>query len=293
MILSFFMGILLLSFIGFSLGLFLSFISNFFSVKSNPIVDDINNILPGINCGACGYPGCAGYALALAKDDNTAINLCSPGGKSLSEKLGNILGRNADFSDKFVAKVFCMGDDSTSEKDYDFNGEDDCNTLANFFLGDKSCKYGCLGKGDCVKVCPVNAIKRDSLNRIWIDSNECVGCKKCISVCPKSVIKMVPINGGHFVACSSHDTGKVVREVCKKGCIACKICEKVMMSTERIKVTDNLAEVSYSADSNLHNAALKCPPSVIIPIENQKAFVLDIVTKELNSTKIDKATGSN
>ncbi len=281
MIIDLLVGVLLLTLIGFFLGLFLSFISNIFSIKIDPVVEKITELLPGVNCGACGYPGCAGYADALAKNTNIEINLCSPGGKSLVEKLNLLLGKNSDFSDKIVAKVFCMGDDAIASKDYNFNGEDDCLTMANFFQGEKTCKYSCEGKGDCIKACPVEAIKRDSLNRVWIDSGLCVGCKRCVSVCPKNIIKMVPVNGGYFVACSSHNDGKTVREICKKGCIACKICEKLTGDPTRIVVTNNLAEIKYTNTIDLKSAAIKCPTSVIIPIIDQKVFVIDTLNKDL------------
>ena len=131
-------GIALLTIFGFVLGIFLSFASNIFKVESNPLVDKVLEVLPGANCGACGYPGCTGYAEALCCNSDTEINLCSPGGKKLVTILSDMLGKTADYSDKFVAKVFCMGDDKISRKDYEYNGEDDCLTLANLFQGEKS-----------------------------------------------------------------------------------------------------------------------------------------------------------
>ena len=266
-------GILVLSGLGFVFGIGLAFIAKIFHVEIDPKIEQIIEILPGINCGACGYPGCAGYAEALVKDD-VEINLCSPGAQAVMDKIGQILGKTGESKLKYVAKVFCLGDDAVAEKDYEFNGEEDCSTVYNFFKGDKACKYGCVGRGNCIKVCPVNAIKRDEYNRVWIDANICIGCEKCVSVCPPKVIKMVPINGGYFVACSSYEPGKIVRKICKKGCIGCKICEKAA-ALERIKVDNNLAVVNYNSKIDLYEAALKCPSDVIVPIINQTSFMLD------------------
>ena len=173
-----------------------------------------------------------------------------------------------------MAKVFCLGDDAIAIKDYEFNGEEDCTIVHSFFMGDKACKYGCVGRGNCIRVCPVNAIKRDEYNRVWIDASLCIGCEKCLSVCPSSVIKMVPENGGYFVACSSPEPGKIVKKICKKGCIGCKICEKAT-STERIVVENFLAIVNYKSKIDLYPAAVKCPADVIVPIINQTAFMDD------------------
>ncbi len=273
-------GIGVLTGLGLVIGFGLSVASKVFMVEIDPIEENIFNALPGANCGACGYPGCSGYAVALAKDNSIPINLCSPGGKTTLDKLAAILSRDGVIGEHMVAKVCCLGDDAIAKKDFIFNGEDDCFTVYSFYKGEKSCKYGCVGKGSCIKVCPVNAINRDPLNRVWIDSNLCIGCEKCVTVCPPKVIKMFPLNGGHFVACSSHDNSKTVKENCKKGCIGCKICEKATDNPDRIVVTDNLAIINYNNPADLHTAAIKCPANVIVPIKTQKNFMIEILNKQ-------------
>ncbi len=276
-------GFVLLVGLGFVFGIGLAFAASFFHVKTDQKYDKILSTLPGINCGACGYPGCSGYADALSKKD-VEINLCTPGGNDVMEKISIILGKKGIAKEMFVAKVFCLGDDAIALKDYEFNGEEDCTAVSNLFEGEKKCKYGCVGKGNCIRVCPVDAIKRDEYNRVWINANECIGCERCVAVCPKNVIHMVPKNGGYFVACSSHDPGKVVKKICRKGCIACKICEKTA-DIDRIKVEDNLAEVNYESDIDLYQAAVKCPADVIVPIINQTSFMKD--NKKNKSEKKD------
>ncbi|MCG8569726.1 MAG: RnfABCDGE type electron transport complex subunit B [Spirochaetes bacterium] len=272
-------GILTLTLLGFLFGFGLAFIAQIFKVKVDPRVEQVIEALPGINCGACGYPGCTGYADAIVNKD-VEINLCSPGGGDVIARIGEILGKTAAVKEKMVAKVLCLGDDAIAKKDYTFNGEEDCLTVYNFFQGEKSCKYSCIGKGNCIRVCPVDAIKRDHYNRVWINSDICIGCEKCVTVCPTHVIKMVPLEGGHFVACSSHYNGKTVREICKKGCIACKICEKLTPSDNRIVVENNLAIVNYKSNTDLEPAALKCPAHVIVPIKTQEAFLVQTLQKE-------------
>lgn len=266
-------GIGLLSVLGFIFGIGLAFAAKIFHVDVDPKIEQLIESLPGINCGACGYPGCSGYAEALVKDD-VEINLCAPGAGEIIEKISEILGKTGDAKLKIVAKVFCLGDDAVAEKDYQFNGEEDCSTVYSYFQGDKACKFGCVGRGNCMRVCPVDAIKRDEYNRVWINANECIGCEKCVSVCPTNVIGMVPINGGYFVACSSPQPGKIVRKICKKGCIGCKICEK-LASSDRIKVENFLATVNYKSSIDLYPSAVKCPADVIVPIVNQTSFMLD------------------
>ncbi|HOV14742.1 MAG TPA: RnfABCDGE type electron transport complex subunit B [Spirochaetota bacterium] len=281
-------GILLLTVLGFLFGLILAIVAKFFKVEVDQRVTQIIENLPGINCGACGFPGCAGYADAIV-NKNADINLCVPGAGEVIEKIGKIMGKTAQGKLKMVAKVYCLGDDAVSQKDYTFNGEDDCYSVYSFYQGEKSCKYGCVGKGNCMRVCPVDAIKRDDLNRIWIDENICIGCEKCLTVCPTRVIHMVPIDGGHFVACSSHDKGAFVKAVCKKGCFGCKICERLVDDPTRIYVDNNLAIVKYEKKNDIRNAAVKCPANVIAPIVNQKVFMVenkDRAEKKNNQTQI-------
>ncbi len=266
-------GILLLSASGFIFGIGLAFVARIFQVEVDSRIEKIIEILPGLNCGACGYPGCSSYAEALIKN-HAEINLCSPGGHEVMEKIGKLLNKEGEVKLKYVAKIFCIGDDAVSKKDYAFNGEDDCATVYELFNGDKSCKFGCVGRGNCIKVCPVNAIKRDVNNRVWIDANICIGCEKCVSICPSSVIKMIPVDGKYFVGCSNPEPGKVVRKICKRGCIACNICEK-MAGSQRIQVINNLAVVKYDSDVDLQSAAVKCPSDVIVPIKNQSQFMKD------------------
>ncbi len=275
-----FWGILLLSILGFVFGIALAFLAKVFAVKEDPRIGLIQAALPGVNCGACGYPGCAGYADAILKN-GIEINLCTPGGEKSAKIIGNILGIKPITKMKMVAKVMCLGDDRVAAKDYIFDGEEDCSVVYNLFNGDKKCKYGCVGNGNCIRVCPVDAIKRDELNRVWVDSNLCISCERCVTVCPPKVIKMIPETGGHFVACSSYYNGKTVKEICKKGCIGCKICERIS-DPGRITVNNNLAVVNYNITGDLHAAAIKCPADVILPIKDQKSFVK-------NKPVVDKA----
>jgi electron transport complex protein RnfB len=268
-------AIVTLSGLGFVFGLGLAFIAKVFHVETDPRIEQLEkDILPGINCGACGYPGCSGYADAIVTK-NKEINLCSPGGSEVVDAISNLLGVDAESKLQYVAKVHCLGDDAVALKDYEFNGDEDCSTVATYFNGERACKFGCVGRGNCIRMCPVDAIKRDKLNRVWIDANICIGCEKCVAVCPTNVIQMVPKNGEYFVACSSPEPGKIVRKICKKGCIACKICEKASGGVERIEVTNFLARVNYKSDIDLEQAAVKCPADVIVPIINQNRYMLD------------------
>ncbi|MCF6336222.1 MAG: RnfABCDGE type electron transport complex subunit B, partial [Spirochaetales bacterium] len=155
--------------IGGALGIGLAVAARILAVKKDERVGTVEDILPGVNCGACGYPGCSGYAEGIV-NDGADITLCSPGGSEVLAKIAEIMGIEADSEgEKMVAQVHCRGNRDTSTYKFNYSGMDDCNAMQSMYQGDKECRYGCLAGGSCIKVCPVDAITRDSKNRIWVD----------------------------------------------------------------------------------------------------------------------------
>lgn len=279
-----FIAIFSVSVLGFVFGLILSLASRFLKVKVDERIEKIYKALPGSNCGACGFAGCFGYAENVV-NQGAEINLCPVGGSPAIEAIAKIMGVQARNSGpKMVAAIHCIGDNHICQKDYKYNGSQDCLSIRLFFGGNKTCKYGCLGEGTCMEICPVNAIKRDNLDRIYVDSKKCIGCKKCVSVCPVGIIHMIPEDSGYFVACQSHDPGKIVKKVCSKGCIACKICQK-NSENNAYKVEGFLATIDYGIKEDLSVAAIKCPVRVIIPLHPEQRQILMLQKNEKQVNK--------
>ena len=144
------------------IGLFIGIVLGIASEKFKVVVDEkeqkIRSVLPGNNCGGCGYAGCDALAKAIANGE-AAVNACPVGGAPVAEQVGEIMGISADDSVKEVAFVKCAGTcDKTKDKDLYF-GIHDCNAAMNVpGTGSKSCSYGCLGYGSCEKACPFDAI---------------------------------------------------------------------------------------------------------------------------------------
>jgi Na+-translocating ferredoxin:NAD+ oxidoreductase RNF subunit RnfB len=271
MILKSLIGILVFTVFSFLCALLLSFLSRLFQTTPDKEIDRIMRHLPGLDCGECGYPNCSEYAYKVAHHEED-FDKCLPGNKEILRKIRN---RNLKSGTSgMVAKIACLSTNNFSDTEYVFDGADDCFTLYNHFSGDKKCKFGCMGRGDCQKICPMNAIKTDSQGRFWIDSGICSGCGKCVSICPTSVIKLVPLSGGHFVACSNHENEEAVKDECKWGCTGCKSCE---LFSSAVRVKDNLAVISYDEKMpDLQNVASKCPAKVIVPIKGQKAYLFSL-----------------
>lgn len=253
----------LIPLIALSFGIILSLASKFLAVKKDERIEKIESVLPGINCGACGYAGCSGYAEAVV-NDGASLTLCSPGGADVSSAMGSLMGQEVSASTvKMVAFVACQGNHQTAEYKFDYKGLDDCRARSLLYQGDKACPYGCLGGGSCISVCPVDAIKKDGQGLVKVNPDKCIGCGKCIDVCPTGVIRMIPSTADSVVACNSMDKGGIVKKYCTVGCIGCKICDR--KSPEGGFIIENfLATIDYNKEGSREEAKVACPMKCII-----------------------------
>ncbi len=258
----------------------LAFASQKFAVDSDPREEEVREALPGANCGACGYPGCDGFAAAVVAGE-APIAGCPVGGASVAQKLGEIMGVEVDTIDRQVAKVLCAGDCDNAPLKYQYQGIEDCVAAAMLADGPKECSYGCLGLGTCVRACPFDAIYINDKGIAEVDVDKCTSCEKCVAACPKNLIEMIPVSSLVQVMCKSEDKGKEVRTACKVGCIGCRICEKACLF-DAIKVEDNVARIDYDKCVNCMVCAEKCPT---------KSIYADFDSRKVAFIEEDKCTG--
>lgn len=248
-----------LTLIGALLSVLLVLAAKFLAVKGDESFNKIRECLPGVNCSACGYASCDEYAKAVLKGEDT--NKCVPGGDGASQKISDVLGVKFQDVIEMSAFVACSGDCNVAIKNVNYVGVQTCAACNALNQGEKACDFACLGYGDCVKVCPYDAIHL--VNGIAkVDKSKCVGCGMCVKQCPNHLIKLIPQVNEVVVACSNEHKGAVTRLACKVGCIGCKRCEKACIS-DAIKVENNLARIDYSKCTNCKACVQECPTHAI------------------------------
>ena len=232
-----------------------------FAVPEDETAKKVRECLSGANCGACGYAGCDDYASALSKDPTLPTNLCVPGGDKSATAIAAVLGQDAMDVEEKVAVIHCSGINDATKPEMQYQGLKTCAAAKGFFQGPGSCKFGCIGFGDCAKACPHGAIT--ICNGIAnVDRSVCVGCGICAKTCPQHLIEIAPLKSRVVVGCSSCDKGKATREACDLGCIGCKICEKEC-KFDAIHVENNHAIIDYNKCKSCGMCAKACPRHVI------------------------------
>lgn len=250
------------------LSLLLTVSARVFVVRRDPLLEKIEQSLPGLNCASCGYTGCSAYAEHLFDKSEEDLEKCKPGGPELVGVLAGLLEReHVAAGVRKVAWLHCAGGDKQTLVRLNYQGLKDCNAARLLFDGPKGCKYSCLGFGSCIDVCPVGAIARTSNGLVRVDRDLCIGCEKCVEICPTKVLKMIPADAEYYVACNSRDTGKVTKTNCSAGCIGCSICVKKFPGSG-FKMDGSLSVADYSVKGkDQDQAAEKCPVHCILKVE--------------------------
>ena len=253
--------------LAFVLGLALGFFKKKFHVEQDPKIALVREALPGANCGGCGFPGCDGYAAAIASG-TAPINKCAPGGKNAAEAIAKIMGVSAS-TEEVVAVLRCQGTREKAVLKGKYVGVPTCRAAKLSTGGTKACSWGCMGYGDCVAVCKFGALSMGENGLPHVDYSKCTGCGMCAAECPQKLFDLVPKSRkGSIVLCQNRNVIKAaVARACKAGCIKCEMCvkncpEKCITMENGIPVTD------YSKCTSCGVCVSKCPTKCFKLLEN-------------------------
>lgn len=253
------------------MGILLAIASKVFFVKTNENVAAIAEILPGANCGGCGYSGCNALAEAIVKGE-AKTSACVAGDEVLAAKIAEIMGVPAEKPVRKRAQVMCSGTSEYAKKKYAYRGAHDCFAASKMGGGDKLCPNGCIGLGSCAAACKFDAI--DIVDGVAVvDYEKCQACGQCVEACPKHIIRIIPYDATHWVGCMSIDKGAVTKSYCDVGCISCKICEKAC-NYDAIHVKGFVAAIDYDKCTMCGECVSKCPRKIIWSDRKQRVSII-------------------
>lgn len=259
-------SIIVLGVIGLASAVILYFVAQKFKVEEDTRIDAVAELLPGANCGGCGYPGCRGFAEACVKADTLENMLCPVGGLPVMCKVSEVLGHAVCQATPKIAVVRCNGTCANRPRTNKFDGAHNCKIAAQLYAGETNCSHGCLGFGDCVAACQFDAIKINPETGIpEVDEEKCTACGACVKACPKKVIELrnKGVKGRRvFVSCVNKDKGAVARKACSAACIGCGKCQKVC-PFGAIKVENNLAYINFELCRSCRKCVNECPTGAI------------------------------
>ena len=243
-----------------------------FAVHEDPRLAQVSALLPGANCGGCGYPGCSGMAAALVKgaDAGSLDGLyCPVGGASVMGQVADLLGMAVANTEPKVAVVRCNGTCELRPRIAEYNGLRTCAAMHSCGAGETACGYGCLGCGDCVKACAFGAITINPETGLpEVDEEKCTGCGACAKACPRHIIELRKkgVKGRRvYVRCVNKDKGAAAMKVCKAACIGCGKCEKECQFGA-ITIENNVSYIDPDKCRLCRKCVEACPTHAIIAV---------------------------
>lgn len=255
-------SILVLGVIGIIAAILLFIAAKKFHVYENPKIGEVEQLLPGANCGGCGFSGCHAFAVECANANSLEGLNCTGIPEDGMQKIADILGLTASSENKKIAVVKCTADCETRNQQNKYDGVTSCAIEASIYQGESNCIYGCLGCGDCVNACPFDAMQIDAQHRLaHVDYRKCTGCGKCVAACPRNLCVLVPFRKEIpviWVGCSNKDKGPVAMKECGLACIGCSKCRKVC-PTEAPSIASFLADIDQGKCISCGKCIEACP----------------------------------
>ena len=249
-------------------------------VYEDPRIDAVEALLPKANCGGCGFPGCRAFA------ENVVAGKVKPGGCNVNnaegtQAIAELLQIDAGHQEKRVARLACAGGAHVARQRAHYDGLETCRAAALISGGGKGCSWGCLGLGDCMRVCAFHAIQMDVHGLPAVSESKCTACGDCVAVCPKDLFSLHPVSHRLWVACRNLLNGEPAEAECEVACTACGRCA-ADAPPGLVKVVGNLAVVDYSKNHLATSIPIqRCPTGAIVWIDEKRGPVKGLEAKKI------------
>ena len=260
---------LVLGGVGLFFGFLIALANKKFHVREDPRIDEVEELLPSTNCGACGLPGCRAFAEAVVSGEQQP-SVCTVMGAEDKEDIASYLGVDAGEANKRVARLLCAGGKNEAVRHSDYSGFETCKAAAAVAGGGKGCTWGCLGLADCEVSCLLDAIYMNEDALPVVIPELCTACNDCVVTCPKDLFELMPIEQKLIVQCKNLLNGDAAEDLCS---VACNTCNKCVADSEPgvIEIIDNLAVINYEENALTDpKAILRCPTKAIVWVEGQQ-----------------------
>jgi len=255
--------------LGLVFGIILAVSYRFLRVEEDPRLEQVKDLLPGNNCGACGEPGCGGFADKVVAGVK-APGHCTVASAAAIEAIADVLGVDAGKEEKRVARLHCAGGRSRAGQIAGYEGYEGCRAAHTVGGGGKGCAWGCLGLGDCEVVCDYDAIYMNDDGLPVVIPDKCTACGDCVEACPRNLFVIQPMSEKLIVQCSAPLSGDAATELCSVACDACGRCAQDA-APGLVTMKNNLPVVDYSAGGPASpQATLRCPTGAIQWVEEEQ-----------------------
>ncbi|MDH5751142.1 MAG: RnfABCDGE type electron transport complex subunit B [Deltaproteobacteria bacterium] len=241
-------------------------------VYEDPRINQVDGLLPGANCGACGVPGCHAFAEKVVSGEMSP-GLCTVSSEDARENIAELLGVDVGGEDKRVARLACAGGTNVARQRARYVGVETCRSANLVAGGGKGCAWGCLGLADCMVVCDFNAIVMSPEGLPVVDEDLCTACGDCVDICPKDLFSIQSVNNRLWVACANEAFGDEAENECEVACTACARCA-ADAPVGVVEMLRNLPRVDYSRnDETSEKAIQRCPTGAIVWLSPRRGLI--------------------
>lgn len=255
--------------LGLMFGTLIAVLSQRLWVWEDPRIDAVTAMLPGNNCGACGQPGCRGFAEGVIAQLIQPAQ-CTVMNSDQASAVASFLGIDVGTATRRVARLLCGGGTRRTIRHAEYRGLQTCAAAAAVAGGGTGCTWACLGLADCARACTFDAIVMNADALPVVLPARCTACNDCVEACPRDLFTLMPVEHKLIVQCRSLLEGAAAEAVCSAACNACGRCV-ADAAPGLVRLEHGLARIDYSKNDLADpSATARCPTGAIVWVDGMQ-----------------------